>query len=116
MTHEIAMMDRCAQICHECQDVCLTTIIHCLDMGGKHVTREHQTVLSDCIAACGFSHNVLHRHSPQHVHSCRACAAICTACAESCEQFGDTDDRMKECAEMCRRCAESCTEMAGVAA
>ncbi len=106
-------MEACAQHCHECQDACLRTSVHCLDMGGPHASREHQTILMDCAAICGVSHNFLHRQSSLHVHTCRACAEVCRACAADCDRIGDGDRTMQECAQACRRCAESCEHMAG---
>ena len=77
----------------------------------KKGSREHQTMLADCIAICGVSHNFLHRQSPLHVHTCGACAEICRACADDCERMGQGDRQMSECALACRRCAESCERM-----
>lgn len=108
-------MDECARMCHECLDTCLKTIVHCLDRGGEHASREHQTMLTDCAAICTASHGFLHRRSAQHVHTCRACAEICRACAEDCERVGSGDEMMQRCAEVCRRCADSCEKMAGAA-
>jgi hypothetical protein len=107
------MLEQCAELCHECQDTCLRTMIHCQDLGGEHAGRHHQTMLADCIAICGVSHNLLHRQSPLHVHTCRACAEICRACAEDCERLAGSDREMLECAKVCRKCSESCERMAG---
>lgn len=107
------MMEQCAQICHECQDECLKTIVHCLDLGGENASREHQTMLTDCAAICGLSHGFLHRQSPHHHHTCEACAEICRACADDCERIGNGDASMKRCADTCRRCAGSCEQMSG---
>ncbi|MDX2132945.1 MAG: four-helix bundle copper-binding protein [Planctomycetota bacterium] len=109
-------MEACAETCHECQDECLRTIVHCLEIGGEHASREHQTLLMDCALICGVSHSVLHRGSAQHEHTCRACAAICRACADDCERMGSGDTVMQECAQVCRRCAGSCEEMSGARA
>jgi hypothetical protein len=92
--------------------MCLQTISHCLDMGGKHASREHQTILADCAAICDLSHGFLLRDSQLHMHTCRACADICRACADDCMRIGPSDHHMRACAEMCRRCAESCEHMA----
>lgn len=105
--------DLCAHACHECQDACLKTIVHCLDLGGEHASREHQTLLADCVGICGLSHDFLHRQSPHAVHVCRECAEICNACADECERLGREDSVMKSCAQTCRHCAESCEKMAG---
>ena len=107
------MMERCAEVCHECNDACLRLIGHCLDLGGAHASREHQTMLADCAAICAVSHSFLHRKSPLHVHTCGACAEVCRACAEDCERLAEGDREMEECAAMCHRCAESCARMSG---
>lgn len=106
-------MEMCAHLCHECQDVCLRTIVHCLDLGGPHAARDHQTLLTDCAAICGLSHGLLHRQSPQHVLTCHACAEICRLCADDCERVGNGDPTMQACARLCRKCSESCAQMAG---
>lgn len=113
MPHDAGRIEACAHLCHECQDVGLRTIVHCLDLGGEHASRAHQTFMTDCAAICGLSHNLLHRQSPQHIHACRACAEICRACAEDCERMAENDRQMRDCAALCRRCAESCERMAG---
>jgi hypothetical protein len=113
MPHDTRTMEDCAHLCHECQDVCLRTIVYCLDLGGEHASRPHQTLLADCAAICGLSHDFLHRQSPQHTHTCRACAEICRACADDCDRMASGDRQMRGCADLCRRCAESCEKMAG---
>lgn len=112
MPHTQAHLEACAHLCHECQDMCLKTIVHCLELGGKYASRQHQTFLADCAAMCGLSHDVLHRGSALHMHTCRACAEICRACADDCERLGADDTQMHRCAETCRRCADSCERMA----
>lgn len=109
-----AMFEECAHACHECQDMCLRTIVHCLDMGGEHASREHQTLLHDCAGVCGLSHSFLHRRSPWSATLCRACADICDVCADECEHLGRGDPMMEACARACGRCARSCEEMTGV--
>lgn len=104
-------MEQCAEYCHECQDACLRTMVHCLGLGGMHAGLEHQTTLLDCAVICGASHSLLHRKSPRHVHTCRACAEICFSCADACERMPGADDEMKACAKTCRKCAESCEKM-----
>lgn len=107
-----AHMERCAHACHECQDLCLGLINHCLERGDDHARPEHINMLLDCIAICQASHNVLHRHSRMHASTCRACAEICFACGNDCERLGD-DDRMLRCAQACYRCGELCEQMGG---
>ncbi len=104
-------MEHCAHTCHECQDACLRCAVHCLDMGGAHASREHQTLLTDCAAICGLVHGFMHRQSPHAVHLCAECAEICRACADDCDRLAHGDRTMKECAETCRRCAEECDQM-----
>jgi hypothetical protein len=103
-------LEQCAHICHECQDACLALIPHCLSQGGVHAERDHIGLLIDCAVICGASHNFLHRASPLHRETCRACSMVCTACAKSCARMPD-DPAMHECAEACLRCAESCRRM-----
>lgn len=114
-THHASNLDRCAHICHECEDACLTCIPHCLSLGGEHAGPEHINTLLDCVAICSASHDLLHRGSLLHAETCRACAAICEACAEDCARIGPDDEHMRKCAEACRRCAASCREMSGPA-
>ena len=117
MPHQnMKMMEECARICHECEDACLRTIVHCLDLGGDHASREHQTALADCAGICGFVHGFMHRESPHAVHLCRECAEICRACADSCQSIGNGDAAMSQCAQTCRRCADACEQMAGARA
>jgi hypothetical protein len=104
-------LERCAEICHECEDACLRTIVHCLERGGEHASRGHQTLLTDCAALCGLSHELLHRQSARHLLTCRACAAVCRECAGECDRMGQGDAEMGSCARACRRCAEACEKM-----
>lgn len=113
MQNDVAAMEDCAKACHDCLDACLVTIPHCLDLGGAHASRAHQTLLADCAAICAVAHSLLHRQSPQHAHTCRACAEICGACADDCDRLDDGNAVMRNCARMCRRCADSCERMAG---
>jgi hypothetical protein len=109
-THPSAEMDRCAHACHECQDVCLALVPHCLERGGEHAEPEHMNLLLDCIAICGTAHDLLHRGSEMHHETCRACAAICRRCGDQCDRLGD-DPQMIRCAEECWRCADLCRQM-----
>src|SRR5438477_13014496 len=109
MEHPTAL-DQCAQVCHECQDACLGLIPHCLGLGGPHADKEHIGVLMDCAVICGASHDFLHRGSPLHRETCRACSTVCAACAKSCARIPG-DAAMHDCAQACLRCAESCRRM-----
>ena len=108
-------MRACIDECQSCHAICLETAAHCLTLGGKHASRDHQVLLQDCADICRTSADFMLRGSALHRETCRACAEVCDRCAESCASMGD-DAMMKKCAEACRRCAESCRKMAGVAA
>jgi hypothetical protein len=86
---------------------------HCLHLGGAHAEAEHITTLLDCAEICRTSANFLLRMSSSHTETCRACAAVCHACDETCRKFDDAE--MKRCADTCASCAESCEKMAGMA-
>ena|ERR1044071_2237304 len=108
--HETHELEKCAHICHECQDACLALIPHCLEQGGAHAEKDHIGILMDCAVICGASHDLLHRASPAHRETCRACAAICDACARSCARMSE-DAPTHSCAEACLRCADECRTM-----
>lgn len=107
-------MQKCIDECRHCHGVCLETVRHCLEMGGKHAAPEHVILLLDCAEVCQTSANFMLRGSELHTRTCALCAEVCRRCAESCEQFDD-DEKMRACAEACRRCADSCERMAGAA-
>jgi len=104
-------IQRCIDECESCHDICLRTVTHCLDQGGRHAAPGHMATLLDCVDMCGLSARFMLRDSERHRRTCEVCAEVCDACAKSCESFHD-DDVMRRCAEECRRCAESCREMA----
>lgn len=110
-----AGMQECIEECHDCHSVCLTTVRHCLEMGGEHAAPDHIVTLLDCSEICETSANFMERGSPLHGQTCRVCAAVCRACEEECRRMGD-DEAMQRCADACRRCAESCERMAKMAA
>lgn len=110
-TQPVSELEKCAHLCHECEDACLALIPHCLAMGGPHASSEHIGLLLDCVAICSTSHDLLHRRSVMHRETCRACAAICEACADDCEKLAGGDAMMRRCSEVCRRCSESCRQM-----
>jgi uncharacterized protein with beta-barrel porin domain len=97
-----------------CHDVCTQTIQHCLEHGGKHVEKQHMTLMMDCAQICVTSADFMLRNSQFHTQVCGACADVCEACAKSCEGINDPDGAMKACAEACRRCAQECRQMAGM--
>jgi hypothetical protein len=106
-----AEMKFCGELCDECREVCLATVAHCLDKGGRHAEFAHIRVLLDCADICTASAGFLMRGSDLHGGVCALCAEVCERCARSCESFADEAD-MKRCVETCRRCADSCRQMA----
>ncbi|HSJ58506.1 MAG TPA: four-helix bundle copper-binding protein [Anaerolineae bacterium] len=105
------MMQQCIEECLDCHSICLETVAHCLQMGGKHAQPQHIVMLLDCAEICQTSANYMLRESPLHGRTCGLCAQVCELCAQDCETFPD-DEQMMACAEECRRCAASCEEMA----
>lgn len=108
-------MQKCIDECLNCHSVCLSTVQHCLEMGGRHAEASHIRTLLDCAEICQTSANFMLHGSPLHTRTCAVCAEVCRACEESCRRLGD-DATMRECAEACRSCAESCQRMAKMAA
>jgi hypothetical protein len=117
MHHEMSTeMQRCIELCQQCHASCLTTVSHCLDMGGEHASRSHITILLDCAAACAQSADFMLRGSDMHGRVCGVCAEACERCAEDCERLANGEQHMLHCAAICRQCAESCRMMATMTA
>ncbi|MGN6368743.1 MAG: four-helix bundle copper-binding protein [Phycisphaerae bacterium] len=108
-------MMECIEACTYCHAVCLHTLEHCLNKGGKHADPAHIRHLIDCSQICATSADFMNRGSHLHTETCRACAAICEHCAHSCEKMND-DAHMQRCIDACRKCAAKCQEMSGAAA
>lgn len=112
MHHQLTEeMRQCIELCQECHAVCLQTVQHCLEKGGRHAESAHVTLLFDCAQICHTSEDFMLRGSALHTLTCGVCAEVCQRCADDCERMGD-DQVMRRCAEVCRRCAESCARMA----
>ena len=105
-------MRECAQHCNDCHVTCVETSRHCMEQGGDHVRPAHFALLLTCADICATSARALLRGVHEHVHTCRACAALCRACAESCAAMADDDPAMRRCADACNACADSCERMA----
>jgi hypothetical protein len=41
-------MQECIDNCTQCHNICVETIDHCLEMGGKHADTAHIRILQDC--------------------------------------------------------------------
>ncbi|HEX5385335.1 MAG TPA: four-helix bundle copper-binding protein [Gemmatimonadales bacterium] len=109
MTHE---MQDCIANCTECHNICAATAGHCLDMGGQHASRQHQTTLLDCAQICATSAEFMLRQSELHSSVCGVCAEACRRCADDCERMANGDGMMQQCAQVCRRSQHSCERMA----
>ncbi len=105
-------MQQCIKDCAECATICAQTAHHCLGLGGRHASPEHQGLLQDCKQICAVAVGFMSRNSNYAMAVCRECAEICTACAEECDRMANGDQMMRQCAEVCRRCAQSCERMA----
>ena len=112
MAHHIdAQTHECIDRCQSCQAICLETINHCLELGGRHAAAHHIKLLMACAEICDTSARLMLLSSEFHARACELCADLCDACATDCERIGE-DETMQRCAEICRRCAESCRQMA----
>lgn len=105
----------CIQNCLDCHTICEHCAKHCLEMGGEHASKAHQTTMRDCAQICAVSADFMLRHSPIHAEICRACSIACERCHDECARMAHGDPMMTQCAEICGRCAESCRQMATTA-
>lgn len=96
-------MEDCIQDCLNCHATCLDTATRAIQKGGKP---DHIRTLLDCTEICLTAAHFMIRNSPFHGYTCRACAEVCTNCAEACFQMGEND-----CGNACRACANSCQQM-----
>jgi hypothetical protein len=112
MQHGIdSAMRSCIEECTGCHNICVETVTHCLEMGGKHAEAALIRLLLDCAEICQTSANFMLRGSDLHGRTCGVCAEVCERCAQDCERFGD-DEHTQACAKTCRSCAASCRQMA----
>lgn len=52
MNHQSQEMQQCIDNCLNCHSLCLQTVGHCLEMGGKHAEAAHILMLLDCAEIC----------------------------------------------------------------
>lgn len=102
---------KCAQLCQDCQALCIETIQHCLKLGGRHAAPQHIGLLLDCAEICETTAHYLLRRSSLHDRICGICADVCRQCGDDCSHMAGDDEVLRQCVEMCRRCAESCERM-----
>lgn len=100
----------CAQTCTICADACLAeadvaNVVGCIRLN------------LDCAEVCRVTGTLLsrpsHRDAPSLRAQLQACATICRACADECEEHGGQMEHCAVCAEACRECADACEAMAG---
>ena len=103
----------CAQECLKCYASCTACSAHCLELGGAHAGRVHQTLLADCARICATAADLMLRESTLHAAMCRVCVDACRACEQSCASLSHGDPMMDECAKACHQCAEACARMPG---
>ena len=48
-------MQECIEECLRCHGICLQTVSHCLELGGKHADPDHIGLLLDCAEICRTS-------------------------------------------------------------
>src|SRR5437016_3712079 len=73
-------MQACIQDCQDCHDICLTTMQHCLQMGGEHAEQAHIRLMIDCAQICHTTEDFMLRGSDFHGQLCGVCADVCQRC------------------------------------
>lgn len=107
------MLQECSRNCLDTFAACTAAAAHCLEMGGAHAGREHQTALLDCARICVTAAELMLRGSPIHDAACALCARACRICETYCRSLSVGDAMMVECADKCAHSAQSCERMAG---
>lgn len=107
------MLQECSRNCLDTFAACTAAAAHCLELGGEHAGRAHQTTLLDCARLCATAAEIMLRGSPIHDSVCSVCALSCRICEKYCRSLSEGDAMMSECADKCGRSAESCEQMAG---
>lgn len=108
-------LQQCIQDCLDTSRICIETLTHAHEVGGKQTDPARLKLLMDCSEIAQLSAHFMLRDSPFHQDACAVCAEVCERCADDCTEIGD-DARVRACANVCRRCAESCHQIAGAAA
>jgi hypothetical protein len=89
----LAQVQECIVECDSCHDLCLETIGQCLSVGGRHADGEHVTLLMDCAQICQIAADFMLRGSARQGMTSAVCAAVCEACASSCDALGSAELR-----------------------
>ena len=103
------MRQDCIESCTACEKLCREAIEHARAQG-SFGEREFTAVLAVCADICGTSARALIGGSDVHVHTCRACAAVCERAAKLCSEYPG-DAVLRACASACNLCARCCRDM-----
>jgi hypothetical protein len=107
-------LQHCIDLSVACHNACLSTAMHCLDVGGKHAESGHISLMLDCAELCQMTADFLMRGSERHAAVCAVCADVCRSCAEECSQLGPDDQQMQHCAKASQLCARACERMSSL--
>jgi hypothetical protein len=100
----------CIESCTACEAICLEAIGHCRQDLQLRGDQELIAVLEVCADICGTSTRALTGGSSGHVHTCRACAAVCERVVKLCANYPG-DALLRACASACGLAARCCTDM-----
>lgn len=101
-----AAHEGCARLCQDCSSLCTKTLGYLQQKGGKYAESDRINTMKDCVKLCDTNADLKRRHSPNDAEVDKACAAVCSKCAEKCEQLNDP--KLKDCIALCKKCASSC--------
>jgi hypothetical protein len=87
-------------MCKKCAKLCTDKLAYFKKKGGKYADAGRVQLMEDCIAVCKK------REKDASAETAKACSAVCTKCATSCEEL--SDPKLKECIAMCKSCADMC--------
>ena len=80
---DVGDLARCAALCIDCADVCLTTMrVLSRPFAADHRVTHH--VLRACVVTCANSAEECQRHAAHHRH-CAVCEKACRDCLRACE-------------------------------
>ena len=101
------MHEQHVELIRKCENACLVTLRHCLEIGGKHAEASHITMLLDCANICRLNVSAILLKSSHSKEIALLCADICDACADDCDRLAD-DEHIQRLTGVCRTCAEAC--------
>ncbi|MBA3872172.1 MAG: four-helix bundle copper-binding protein [Anaerolineae bacterium] len=108
-------IQQCIENCSECHQLCLATVYHCMELGGKYAMPAQITLLLDCAESCQTNANFLLRNSELQGLTAALCADSCTRCAQACERLANGDRQLLDCAKICRFTSTTCDRMVRLA-